>query len=299
MVCTSSYDMSCAKVSYEDLLKENADKVELRTPDSDEIAEILYTTGTTGKSKGIAISYKNNIALAENIAYGTEMKEGNVELIPLPLSHSHGLRCAYANFFRGGAIVLVDGVAQVKKIYDLVKDNKVTAMDLSPTAVSVLIRMSRGKFKDFADQLDYIQVGTAALSEDVKELMKNEFPGQRLYNFYGSTESGRSCALNFNSSDDRKNCIGRPTKNARFIVVDDDRNEIKSSRENTGLLASAGAMNIKCYWKQPEFTEATVVNGFIYTNDEAYQLIGSVTSYGNVNQQWQKGAINFGERWFV
>ena len=36
-----------------------------------------------------------------------------------------------------------------------------------------------------------------------------------------------------------------------------------------------------------------------YSNDEAYQLIGSITSYGKVNQQWQKGAINFGERWFV
>ena len=36
-----------------------------------------------------------------------------------------------------------------------------------------------------------------------------------------------------------------------------------------------------------------------YTNDEAYQLIGSVTSYGNVNQQWRKGAINFSERWFI
>ena len=36
-----------------------------------------------------------------------------------------------------------------------------------------------------------------------------------------------------------------------------------------------------------------------YTDDEAYQLIGSITSYGKVNQQWQKGAIKFGERWFV
>lgn len=239
-------------------------------PEAEDTAEILYTTGTTGKSKGIEISHKNNVAIAENISYGTEMTEGNVELIPLPLSHSHGLRCSYANFFRKGTVVITDGVTRVKDIYDKIKQYRITALDLSPTAASVLLKLTRGRFAEFNEQLHYIQIGTAALPEETKAALCKQFPDVRLYNFYGSTESGRSCALNFNSSDDRKYCIGHPTKNAAFIITDDDRNPIASDKDHTGLIACAGAMNMKGYWKQPELTKQVMKDGFIYSNDEGY-----------------------------
>ena len=241
-----------------------------RLPEKEETAEILYTTGTTGASKGIEITHANNIALAENICFGTGMREGNVELVPLPLSHSHGLRTCYANLYRGGAVLITDGVSKVKMVYDLVANYRATALDLSPTAASVLLRLSRGKFADFSEQLDYIEIGTAALPEELKSQLIKQFPGQRLYNFYGSTESGRSCVLNFNSGDDRKFCIGFPSKNARFIITGDDGSEIDSSAEKTGLLACAGAMNMKGYWKQPALTEEVLRNGILYTKDEGY-----------------------------
>lgn len=239
-------------------------------PKLDDTAEILYTTGTTGKSKGIEITHLNNIALAENISFGTKMREGNVELIPLPLSHSHALRCLYANLYRNGTVIIKDGVIRVKEIYDAIKNYNVTAMDLSPTAVSVLLRLSRGKFSEFNNQLDYIQIGTAPLPEETKEALIEQFKNVRLYNFYGSTESGRSCVLDFNSDENKKYCVGLPTKNAHFIVVDDNGNEIKSSKDNTGLLACAGKMNMKGYWKMPELTEKTIINGYIFSQDESY-----------------------------
>ena len=155
-------------------------------------------------------------------------------------------------------------------IYKLIKKYNVTAVDLSPTAASVLLKLTRGRFAEFNNQFDYIQIGTAALPEELKAELCRQFPDVRLYNFYGSTESGRSCVLNFNSEDDRKYCIGFPTRNARFIVTDDDRNEIQSDAGHTGLLASAGAMNMKGYWKQPELTAQIMRNGYVYTNDEGY-----------------------------
>lgn len=108
------------------------------------------------------------------------------------------------------------------------------------------------------------------LQEDLKQTLKMQFPNVRLYNFYGSTESGRSCVLNFNSADDKKFCIGKPTKNAKFIVTDLDRNPIISSAENTGILACAGTMNMKGYLNQPELTESIFENGYIFTSDEGY-----------------------------
>ena len=269
-VHVSEYRTDCRQLCYKDLEARSGASEDIRLPRGEETAEILYTTGTTGKSKGIEITHANNIALAENICDGTKMKEGNVELIPLPISHSHGIRCCYANFFKSGTVILTDGVTRVKDIYNYIRDYRATAMDLSPAAASVLLRLTRGKLSAFGEQLDYIQIGTAALSEELKSELRSLFPEVRLYNFYGSTESGRSCALNFNSEEDRKYCIGRPTKNAKFIVTDEERHEIASSKERTGLLACAGAMNMKGYWKQPELTAKTMRDGYIFTNDEGY-----------------------------
>lgn len=271
LICEEDYEFDAKTVSFAEIMKEEGTELEdWSFPAEEDTAEILYTTGTTGKSKGIEVSHKNNIAIAENISFGTEMRDGNVELIPLPLSHSHALRCSYANFFRNGTIVITDGVTRVLEIYKMIKNYHVTAVDLSPTAASVLLKLTRGRFAEFNDQFDYIQIGTAALPEELKAELCRQFPQVRLYNFYGSTESGRSCVLNFNSEDDRKYCIGFPTRNAKFIVTDDDRNEIQSDAAHTGLLASAGAMNMKGYWKQPELTAQIMRNGYVYTNDEGY-----------------------------
>lgn len=271
LICEETYEFPAKTISYEEIVKKDGRELEDdQFPTSEDTAEILYTTGTTGKSKGIEITNGNNIAIAENISYGTEMREGNVELIPLPLSHSHGLRCAYANFFRAGTVVITDGVTRVLDIYKLIKQYQVTAVDLSPTAASVLLKLTRGRFAEFNGQFDYIQIGTAALPEELKAELCRQFPDVRLYNFYGSTESGRSCALNFNSEDDRKYCIGFPTHNAVFMITDEDRNEIQSDAEHTGLIACAGGMNMKGYWKQPELTDQIMKNGYVYTNDEGY-----------------------------
>lgn len=271
LICEKAYDFSANIISYGEVVKvEGAQLEKWNFPEGDDTAEILYTTGTTGKSKGIEMCHKNNVAIAENISSGVEMREGNVELIPLPLSHAHGLRCSYADFYKNGTVVITDGVTRVLEIYQLIKKYHVTALDLSPTAASVLLKMSRGRFAEFNDQLEYIQIGTAAVPEELKEELCRQFPDVRIYNVYASTESGRSCALNFNSDDDKKYCIGFPNRTVKFIITDAERNEIQSDETHTGLLACKSPTNMKGYWKQPELTAQIMQNGFVYTNDEAY-----------------------------
>ena len=253
-------------------------------------SEILFSTGTTGKSKGIVLTNSNNIAIAENIINGVEMKDGNVELIPMPLSHSHGLRTTYANLTMGCTSVFIDGVTLLKKVFNMMDQFKVTSMDLSPSMLSIIFKLSKDRIGDYADTLDYIQLGSAPLSEEDKVHLSRVLPKTRLYNFYGSTEAGRSCCLDFNKSAGKVGCIGKPSVNARFIVVDDNRNEIKSSRDNLGLLASAGPINMKCYFKEPELTAETMSNGFIYTKD-----LGFIDDEGYVYMLGRKDdVINYG-----
>ncbi len=255
-------------------LWENADNCaplrEYTFPEKEDISELLFSTGTTGKEKGIIITHGNNIALAENVIYGVNLQEDNVEMIPSPMNHSHGLRRYYANMFRGATVVLVSGVMNVLGFFRMMDTYKVNSIDLVPTALTVLLRLSKGKFGEYKDVLRYIQLGSAPLAEGDKKTVCSLLPNTHLYNFYGSTESGCICIYDFNDGIDKPNCIGKPACNAKITIVDEDRREIVSSSEDTGLLASFGPMNTPGYWRDEEETKKALCDGIIYSNDEAY-----------------------------
>ncbi len=251
---------------------DSCDLDDISFPSGDDTAEILFSTGTTGKSKGIVLTHTNDTALAENVMLGVKMKKDNVELVPMPLSHSHGLRRTYANLVNGSSVVFADGVTLLKKVFNLMDLYKVTSMDLSPSMLSIIFKLSRDRLGDYADILDYIQLGSAPLPEEDKLHLSRILPNTRLYNFYGSTEAGCSCILDFNSVSGKPGCIGKPAKNAHFIVVDKTGKEIESSKDNLGFLASSGSINMKCYFNAPELTAEATRGGseYIYTKDLGY-----------------------------
>lgn len=268
------YESDVKSISYAELLEQCKNLKEYKKnegyPEEEDVAEILFTTGTTGKPKGIVLTNINNVAIAENIICGTKMNENSVELVPLPLSHSHGLRTCYANIVNGSTIVLVDGVTRVKNIFDLINKYKITALDLSPSAARVLIKLSKGALKQYQDQIDFVQIGTAMLDEELKEQLCLLLEKSRLYNFYGSTEAGRVCVLDFKQYRGKGGCIGFPAKHASFVITDNERNIIESSSENMGLIAISGKMNMKMYFQEPELTQSIMKNGYIFTNDLGY-----------------------------
>lgn len=232
-------------------------------------AERLFTTGTTGQPKGIIISNGANVAIAENISSGVKMTSDTVELIPLPLSHSHGLRTCYANLFAGCTAVVIDGVMNIGQFFGLIEKYRVNALDISPTLAKLLLKIAQKGLVKYADEIEYIEIGTAVLENDTKEQLKAIFTGTRLYNFYGSTEAGRSCVLDFNEFDDT-GCVGYPTQNASVLVVDDNRDKMNSSKENPGLIAVSGKMMMDGYFRSEELTKETVVDGVLYTSDLGY-----------------------------
>ena len=265
-------------------------------PSGEDVAEILFSTGTTGKSKGIVLTHAADVALAENVCTGVRMKPDNVELIPMPTSHSHGLRRTYGNMANGSSVVFADNIMLLKNVFELMDKHHVTSMDLSPSILSIFFKLSKDRLGNYADVLDYIQLGSAPLSEEDKAHLSRILPRTRLYNFYGSTEAGCSCLLDFNADAESgaaqrpPGCIGRPAVNAEFIVVDENRKPIKSSRDNPGFLASRGAINMKEYFKAPELTAQATDGEYIYTKD-----LGYIDEDGYVYMLGRKDdVINFG-----
>ncbi|MBQ8524416.1 MAG: acyl--CoA ligase [Clostridia bacterium] len=259
-------------------------------PEKDTVSEILFSTGTTGREKGIILTHGNDIALAENVMYGVEMEKDNVEMIPSPMNHSHGLRRYYANMYNGSTVIILGSVMDVRRFFSNMETYGVNSMDLVPAALAVLLRLSKGKLADYADTLRYLQLGAAPLPEADKNAVCALLPKTRIYNFYGSTESGCTCIYNFNVAEPKKNCIGKPTHNTRLLVVDDDRVPFESNPEKTGALATAGGMNTLGYFEDEEETSRVLADGIVYSND-----IGYVDGDGDVILLGRRGdVINVG-----
>lgn len=240
-------------------------------PDKDDLAEILFTTGTTGKSKGIEVTFGCDVAIAQNVLDSVEMGEDEVELITTPINHSLAIRRTYGALYNGSSVVLTDGIKFVEDFFKLLDNYKITAITFVPAILEQVLKFAKDRFATYDNQFHYIQLGSAPLSETNKEILTKMFPTTRLYNTYGATESGCTVILEFSKYGDKKKCIGRTTVNTEILFVDDKRNVVDASLENPGILAFKGEMNMRSYYKEPEITaEVMDENGVVYTNDLGY-----------------------------
>ena len=272
VIADEEMDGICVYKSKE-LVKEAEDAAlpQLDLPKESEVSMILFTTGTTGKSKGVVMTHLGDVAVSENVIQGTQMTKENVEIIPMPLNHAFGIRRYQSDMVNGGTVCLMDGMVFVGTVWKLIDKYSVTAMALSPASLSMIFELSGDRIGEYKDQLQYIQIGSAPLPEADKQRLIQLMPNLRLYNFYGSSEAGCSCILDFNSADNKVGCIGRPTVNSFIRFVDENGAPVENvSEENPAPLAWGGTFVMKEYYKEPELTKETMVDGYIITKDLAY-----------------------------
>lgn len=273
---------------------ERADKIPLENivfPQEDDSADILFTTGTTGASKGVELSHRALVATAENLIYGCQYCKDTVLIAPGPLNHANAIRKLFTTMVMGSTIYIVDGMANVRDFF-MALDwpcEKISCC-LPPAAIRVIFQMTKDKIGDYADKIDFIESASAPLPEPDKLRLCRLLPRTRLYNNYGSSESASVCMYDYNAFPGKSGCIGKAMPNAHIIVVDDDKREMVSSSDNMGLLACEGDMNMKGYVNDPELTREVLINGIVYTND-----IGYIDSEGFVYIAGRKGdVINVG-----
>lgn len=240
-------------------------------PKKGDLSEILFTTGTTGKSKGIEVTCDCNVVIAQNVMDSVQMEKDEVELITTPMNHSLAIRRAYGAIYNGSSVVLTDGIKFVEDFFRLLDAYKITAITFVPAILEQVLKFAKDRFATYDEQLHYIQLGSAPLSENNKEILGKMFPTTRLYNTYGATESGCTVILEFSKYGAKQKCIGRTTVNTEILFVDENRNVVDASLEKPGILAFKGGMNMKGYYKEPEITaEVMDEQGIVYTNDLGY-----------------------------
>ena len=241
-------------------------------PEPDGLSEILFTTGTTGKSKGIEVTFSCDAAIAQNVMDSVSMGPDEVELLTSPINHSLAIRRAYGALYNGSTAVITEGFKFANSFYGLMDRYAVTAITFVPAILEQVLLFDREQFASYKNKLHYIQLGSAPLSEANKSILMEMFPGSRLYNTYGATESGCTVILEFSRYADKVNCIGRTTVNTELIFVDDERRPVKASAAEPGFLAFKGPMNMRGYYKEPSLTKEVLDDkGIVYTNDVGYR----------------------------
>lgn len=249
----------------------DADEADLELPGENDRSMLLFTTGTTGSSKGAVMLHRGDVGIAGNVIEGTSMKKGNVEIIPMPLNHSFGIRRYQSDMVNGGTVCLMDGMVFIGTLWKLVEKYGATSMAISPASLGMIFHLSDERIADYADQLDYIQIGSAPLAEADKEKLLRLLPDTRLYNFYGSSEAGCACILEFSGNGNKTGCIGRPTVNSIVRFTDDAGNVVENgSPEAPALLSWGGSIVMEGYYNDPDLTAETLVGGYVRTKDLAY-----------------------------
>lgn len=249
----------------------DADEADLELPGENDRSMLLFTTGTTGSSKGVVMLHRGDVGIAGNVIEGTSMKKGNVEIIPMPLNHSFGIRRYQSDMVNGGTVCLMDGMVFIGTLWKLVEKYGATSMAISPASLGMIFHLSDERIADYADLLDYIQIGSAPLAEADKEKLLRLLPDTRLYNFYGSSEAGCACILEFSGNGNKTGCIGRPTVNSIVRFTDDAGNVVENgSPEAPALLSWGGSIVMEGYYNDPDLTAETLVGGYVRTKDLAY-----------------------------
>jgi len=249
----------------------------LEFPSEEMLQEILYTTGTTGKSKGVMITHcaQMNMCISQNAALN--YSDDNVWLIPTPMNHAAGLRKTHMSMVKGSTVLLVRGFKNLKRFFELIHKHKVTSIYLPPAGVHYILTLASKKVAELNNQLDFIYSSSAALPGGDKEKLIELLPNVRKFDAYGGSEVGAVFYIDYNFIRGDSRCMGKPNHGAEVYIVDEDYNPIQATAENPGIIAIKSNTVTSGYWNEPELTKQTIINGTIYMSD-----LGYIDSEGNL-----------------
>jgi long-chain acyl-CoA synthetase len=187
----------------------------------DDVADILFTTGTVGKPKGVMLSHRNISASARNINETIAITSDDREVVPLPLSHSFGLGRVRCCLTAGAAIALVPGFRSPGAVIQMINAVDATGFATVPAGMAILLRLFGDKLSGLVGSLKYVELGSSPMPRDHKMQMLDSFPDARLFMHYGLTEASRSAFIEFHTDTAQLESAGRATPNVEIWIVDD------------------------------------------------------------------------------
>ncbi|MGI9192846.1 MAG: class I adenylate-forming enzyme family protein [Chitinophagaceae bacterium] len=246
------------------------------TSPSSYLADILFTTGTTGMPKGVCITHEALMASVISISTYIELSANDVELISLPLAHSFCLGRLRTILYVGGTIVFVHGFVKIGRVIQAIQQYGVTSMGLVPAAWSTLLTLSGNTIATFKDQLKSLEFGSSFMTKAQKLEVVSLLPHTKICMNFGLTESPRSLFLDFNQDQVHIETLGKASPGNEVAILDDDGSFVPEGQ--TGEICFSGPILMQSYWHDAELTQKAFHGKWFRSGD-----LGSISEEGYVS----------------
>lgn len=234
---------------------------------ADDLALLLYTSGTTGNPKGVMLSH-DNLYFAADSVYRNNLSIGQARVMQvLPLSHIYGI--LMMNFgFRLGTAGRILKHFDARKVLETIEELRVERLSFVPTMLTLLINQYRADgCKYDVSSLTDVNSGGAAMAEATRKEFSELF-NCRVVQGYGMSESAG--ALSGYSPEDtyRVGSVGKAFPDMELCIMDDNLQQLPPG--SVGEICARGRQVMLGYLKNPEATSATLIDGWLHSGDVGY-----------------------------
>lgn len=217
-----------------------------------DIADIMFTTGTTGGAKGVPLTHRNQTAAARQINAFIGTCSTDVEVVSLPIYHSFGLGRVRCLLSIGATVICVDGFGNTRELFTALSENKATGWAFVPAAWAYLQQTTGNLITQYAQNLRYIEIGSAPMPVEKKRELMELFPQTRICMHYGLTEASRSSFIEFHSESAYLQTAGKPSPNTEISIINENGTILEPLQE--GEICIKGHHVMQSYLNSPDIT---------------------------------------------
>jgi long-chain acyl-CoA synthetase len=237
--------------------------------DDEDVALQPYTSGTTGRPKGVLLTHRNLISNVQAVSKLFPLKpEEDRLLVPIPMFHITGMTVMMLSPLARGSTIYPMLRWDAEEAFRLIEKHKITDFLAVPTIYIDMLHHPKAQQYDLSS-LKLCSSGGAAMPVPVMEAFEKRF-GIPIYEGYGLTETSPVTHTNLAAPKRKPGSIGWPIENTECKIVNDKGEELPPGE--VGELLIRGPQIMKGYHKDPEATrQAIEPDGFFHTGDLAYR----------------------------
>jgi fatty-acyl-CoA synthase len=251
--------------AYEELLSAH-EPMELPDVSEESTALIMYTSGTTGRPKGVLLSHRNLQLQALTCIRAMEMfDDSDIGFLTAPFFHIAGLGSMVANVLVGGTVVIHPlGAFDPRAVLDAYEREGATVVFNVPQQWDLICAQPDIGERDL--KLRIISWGAAPASRATLRAMAEKFPKALNVAVFGQTETSPiTCVLRGEDSARKLGSVGRPIPTIQYRIVDDAMNDVAPGE--VGEIVYRGPTVTQGYWNKPRETAEAFAGGWFHSGD--------------------------------
>jgi acyl-CoA synthetase (AMP-forming)/AMP-acid ligase II len=231
----------------------------------DALATLLYTSGTTGKPKGVMLSHGNQAANTRSIVSYLELEPDDSIVSVLPFYYSYGASVLHTHLATGARIVLEENLVFPHLVVETIARERVTGFAGVPSTFLLLLNRVPLERHDLT-ALRYLTQAGGGMAPAVTQRLRAAIPNARLFVMYGQTEAtARLTWLPPERLDEKLGSVGIPIPDVELAVRRPDGSDAATGEE--GEVCVRGPNVMLGYWRDPETTRTVLRDGWLWTGD--------------------------------